>query len=809
MSFQNRADSHSNVNVPDGSMADAFKTDLKITSTPASPVLSPKTGMIKGSPSSSPSSSSIPALPPSIATPNTLADSRSTKDSMSYSDEIEGTTAENTMKNRKMSHNDLEVQHLKEELLDCAREVDEVKFGSNRKPSRSHSRRSSVAQILSLDSSNNFDSQEPVTSFATAAAAPTTTTTTTTKNLDNTHKGNAMFTLSPTPTNSGATSGTTSGASTGTTTPTILATNSSSYGATGVPGASSLDKSNTLSGNSLASIMSNSGLSSTTNSNNNSHLEMKTKFQRIPHFHQNSHLNKQFTADPHAYDHDYNSHYHNHNHNHNHNQNQQQQLQQLQSRSGDEVSFSSADLRKTSSVNGESRRTKSHAQLSETAHGVRLLSKDIFNTKMTLEVENLMIVTKHYDDSLIYLTRDLVEHIFVTYPNINIYLEKSMFCGNELFQLEDICKDICKDYSHTPEVEKKNPNEDGNSDSKVKQNGILKSTPKTACIAKGKTPQTFEERVKYWDLPFIQDNSELFDLVITLGGDGTVLYVSNLFQKSVPPVMSFALGSLGFLTNFKFEKRLNSLRKILKHKVRTKMRMRLSCTLYKKGGRKILERQVLNELTIDRGPSPFISNLELYGDDSLLTVAQADGLIIATPTGSTAYSLSAGGSLVYPSVNALVVTPICAHTLSFRPIILPDSMVLKVKVPQDSRSTAWAAFDGKNREELLKGDYIVIKASQYSFPTVEARPTEFIDSISRSLNWNQREPQKSFSHMLSDKNKSRYENDVMQNKVKLEDANGARSLLAKRSRDLEDSNTDFSSGSSSEDEANGSEYACV
>ncbi|KAL6940028.1 hypothetical protein ACO0QE_003906 [Hanseniaspora vineae] len=762
MSFPENANAHSSSDVPDGSMADAFKTDLKITSAPASPVLSPKTGLIHGSPSSSSSSPTTSSIPPLTS---------NTENNNTLSDDIEGTTAENTMKNRKMSHNDLEVQHLKEELLDCAREVDEVKFGSNKKPSRSHSRRSSVAQILSLDSSNNFDSDVPATSFVTA---PTTTTTTTT-NTDNTHK-NAMFTLSPTPTNSGATSG----ASTGTTTPNVLDTNTSSYGGTGVPG-------NTFSGNSLASIMSNGGLSSATNSNNNSQLEMKTKFPRVPHFHHSSHLNKQFTVDPQLYEH-----YHHHH-------------QQQQSRTGEEISYSSADLRKSSSVNGESRRTKSHAQLSETAHGVRLLSKDIFNTKMTLEVENLMIVTKHYDDSLIYLTRDLVEHIFVTYPNINIYLEKSMFYGNELFQLEDICKDICKDYSNSADCEKKNEC----LDSKPKQNGILKNKTKRASIAEGKTPQTFEERVKYWDLPFIQENSELFDLVITLGGDGTVLYVSNLFQKSVPPVMSFALGSLGFLTNFKFEKRLNSLRKILKHKVRTKMRMRLSCTLYKKGGRKILERQVLNELTIDRGPSPFISNLELYGDDSLLTVAQADGLIIATPTGSTAYSLSAGGSLVYPSVNALVVTPICAHTLSFRPIILPDSMVLKVKVPQDSRSTAWAAFDGKNREELLKGDYIVIKASQYSFPTVEARPTEFIDSISRSLNWNQREPQKSFSHMLSDKNKSRYENDVMQNKVKLEDANGARSLLAKRSRDLEDSMTDYSSGSSSEDEADENDYACV
>ena len=261
-------------------------------------------------------------------------------------------------------------------------------------------------------------------------------------------------------------------------------------------------------------------------------------------------------------------------------------------------------------------------------------------------------------------------------------------------------------------------------------------------------------------MEFIEKNNNLIDLVITLGGDGTVLYVSNIFQENVPPVMSFSLGSLGFLTNFEFENYDKSLEKLFTKKITTKLRMRLSCIVFREETGEITERQVLNELVIDRGPSPFISNLEVYGNGSLLTVAQADGLIIATPTGSTAYSLSAGGSLVYPEVNALCITPICPHTLSFRPIILPDSMILTIKVPKDSRSTAWCSFDGKNRLELFKGDKVYIRASEYSFPTVEAKKTEFIDSIRRSLNWNQREPQKSLGHLLSGKNKSKYEKEI-------------------------------------------------
>lgn len=101
--------------------------------------------------------------------------------------------------------------------------------------------------------------------------------------------------------------------------------------------------------------------------------------------------------------------------------------------------------------------------------------------------------------------------------------------------------------------------------------------------------------------------------------------------------MSFSLGSLGFLTNFEFENYDKSIEKVFTKKITAKLRMRLSCIVVKESG-EIVERQVLNELVIDRGPSPFISNLEVYGNGSLLTVAQADGLIIATPTGSTAYS---------------------------------------------------------------------------------------------------------------------------------------------------------------------------
>ena len=356
------------------------------------------------------------------------------------------------------------------------------------------------------------------------------------------------------------------------------------------------------------------------------------------------------------------------------------------------------------------RSVKSHTELAETANGVRMLAKNLAKATIQLEVKAIMIVTKARDNSLIYLTREIVDYLLAKNKDITVYVDRNL---QKLKRFNAV--------------------------------NLYETVPKA------------KKYVKYWDKKFALQNPQKFDLVVTLGGDGTVLYVSNLFQRVVPPVISFALGSLGFLTNFKFEQFRERMSNVLDAGVRAYLRMRFTCRVHRADGKLICEQQVLNELVVDRGPSPYVTQLELYGDGSLLTVAQADGLIIATPTGSTAYSLSAGGSLVHPGVSAISVTPICPHTLSFRPILLPDGMFLKVKVPSTSRSTAWASFDGKVRTELHKGDYVTIHASPFPFPTVISSKTEYIDSVSRNLNWNAREQQKPFTHLLSENNKKIYE----------------------------------------------------
>jgi NAD+ kinase len=184
--------------------------------------------------------------------------------------------------------------------------------------------------------------------------------------------------------------------------------------------------------------------------------------------------------------------------------------------------------------------------------------------------------------------------------------------------------------------------------------------------------------LKYWTPGLCTSQPEKFDLVLTLGGDGTVLFTSWIFQGIVPPVLSFSLGSLGFMTTFEFEKYRSHLDRVMGDEgMKINLRMRFTCTVWRQGAEEghVNEGdqfEVLNELVIDRGPSPYVSNLELYGDDELLTVVQADGCIFSTPTGSTAYSLSAGGSLVHPDIPAILLTPICPHTLSFRPMVLSE-----------------------------------------------------------------------------------------------------------------------------------------
>lgn len=348
----------------------------------------------------------------------------------------------------------------------------------------------------------------------------------------------------------------------------------------------------------------------------------------------------------------------------------------------------------------------SHSRLMQTATGVREVSKQLQRKPLKRAVRSVMIVTRARDNKLVHLTRELAEWL-ISSPRygsdvgVNVYVDAKLRHSKRFDSDGLIAKDA-----------------------------------------------RYRNMLRYWTPDLCWSNPEKFDLVLTLGGDGTVLFTSWLFQRIVPPILSFALGSLGFLTNFEFDQYKEHLNSIMGDGgMRVNLRMRFTCTVWRQDKSAGAEKgavqegeqfEVLNELVIDRGPSAYVSNLELYGDDELLTVVQADGCIFSTPTGSTAYSLSAGGSLIHPTIPAILLTPICPHTLSFRPMVLSDGLSLRIAVPHRSRSSAYCSFDGKGRIELKQGDYVTLEASQYPFPTVMKGTNEWVESVQRALRWNVR-----------------------------------------------------------------------
>ncbi|XP_061100081.1 NAD kinase b isoform X2 [Conger conger] len=263
------------------------------------------------------------------------------------------------------------------------------------------------------------------------------------------------------------------------------------------------------------------------------------------------------------------------------------------------------------------------------------------------------------------------------------------------------------------------------------------------------------------------DISDCVDLIICLGGDGTLLYASSLFQASVPPVMAFHLGSLGFLTPFKFESYKTEVAKVFEGNAAITLRSRLKVKVVKdmfqrtgmphygeengvsqsrtdnEAGKVTLQLQVLNEVVVDRGPSSYLSNVDLYLDGRLITSVQGDGVIVSTPTGSTAYAAAAGASMIHPNVPAIMVTPICPHSLSFRPIVVPAGVELMITLSPDARNTAWVSFDGRKRQEIQHGDSIKITTSCYPVPSICCHDLvyDWFESLAECLHWNVRKKQ--------------------------------------------------------------------
>lgn len=228
------------------------------------------------------------------------------------------------------------------------------------------------------------------------------------------------------------------------------------------------------------------------------------------------------------------------------------------------------------------------------------------------------------------------------------------------------------------------------------------------------------------------------DMIVTLGGDGTLLGVASQMYTAPKPILGINIGTLGFLTAATTEGINDVAAMIACGEYFVSERLMLSAQIESgPRGKKVPQGPLyygLNECTIGRGRESKIVKLETHIDDEFLTTYNADGLIVATPTGSTAYSLSAGGPIIAPNSGVLVLTPICPHALSIRPLIVNDHSVIEVE-PVDADDEVLLNIDGHTIQRLERGMTVRIQRSELTLPLVSRPEQNFYDTLRAKLRW--------------------------------------------------------------------------
>lgn len=229
------------------------------------------------------------------------------------------------------------------------------------------------------------------------------------------------------------------------------------------------------------------------------------------------------------------------------------------------------------------------------------------------------------------------------------------------------------------------------------------------------------------------------DLIVVLGGDGTLLSVAHHMRDRQVPILGVNFGQLGFMTALTADELLPAMTRIVAGDFKVNERMVLDVTL-ERGGKEVLTRHVLNDAVISKGGAlARIIDLDTSVDGTPLCVYRADGLIVTTPTGSTAYSLSAGGPIVQPSVGVMVLTPICPHTLTHRPLVLPDTAVVRVRVhSRDGDEDTVLSLDGQFGTPLTNEDAVQIRKGRNTVPLVQSDDRTYFDVLRNKLRWGER-----------------------------------------------------------------------
>jgi len=223
------------------------------------------------------------------------------------------------------------------------------------------------------------------------------------------------------------------------------------------------------------------------------------------------------------------------------------------------------------------------------------------------------------------------------------------------------------------------------------------------------------------------------DLILVLGGDGTMIATARMLGDTETSVIGVNYGGLGYLAEFRIEEMFTALESILAGDYKLQKRVMLSVEL-RRGDAIVTQNRVLNDVVINKSALARIIEIETYLNGQFVNLFRADGLIVATPTGSTAYNLSAGGPIIFPSMNAVVITPICPFTLSNRPIVVPDDSVIDVRLMTEKEEVA-LTLDGQVGFPLQVGDRVVIRKSDTSFNLVQPKNRNYFDLLRDKLRW--------------------------------------------------------------------------
>jgi len=226
------------------------------------------------------------------------------------------------------------------------------------------------------------------------------------------------------------------------------------------------------------------------------------------------------------------------------------------------------------------------------------------------------------------------------------------------------------------------------------------------------------------------------DVVVVLGGDGTFLGVSRLVHNYNIPIVGINLGALGFLAEFTPEEVYETMERVMDGDYEVEDREMISATIYKNGS-KVEDYVVLNDLVINNGPVSRIVDLAIYIDDLKVTTLKADGIILSTPTGSTAYSLSAGGPILYPTLPVILITPICPHLLTNRPLVVPSDSKITIKVLTDTQNTYLTA-DGQVGTIINMGDEVVLRKADSVVKLVKSPFRNYFSILKDKLMWGER-----------------------------------------------------------------------